>query len=82
MEDRGLAGKTLCKTVGELRRKTDLRNEDERGLARRQEMFRCSHVDFGFPAAGDTVEEDGMEAVVLEDGIQSARLVLGQMGAG
>ena len=62
VQDGGLVGEARSEAIGELRCETDLGNQDERGFSRGEKMLSGLHVDFGFTAAGDAVEQNRMEA--------------------
>ena len=61
VEDCGLVGEARREAIGELRCETDLGDQDERGFSRGEKVLGSLHVDFGFAAAGNAVEENGVK---------------------
>src|SRR5215472_15886763 len=63
MQHRERYRETRVKALEELGRESNLRHEHQRTPAREQHLLDEAHVDLGFAAAGDAVQEEGAKPV-------------------
>src|SRR5262249_22115018 len=79
MKNGGLSLKAPRETFFQLWREPAFRNQDQRNFCAREEMLRRSHVKFSLAAASETLEEHGLKARHVSDGVQRVGLVGGQI---
>jgi hypothetical protein len=81
--DQPAVGKAANESFGQLRRQVDFRHQHQNLLTSRQDIGHPSQVNLGLAAAGDAMQQEGIEPIASgTQGGKHAFLLIGQGGHG